>query len=126
MPNEVRSMKQMLSLMMLGVLMATPAWAQFETGSVVGSLRDKTGGAIAGAKVTLTNAELGVSVEQKAGKDGGYEFFTVKPGRYVVTADQSGFALALAHQVTVQVGARQRVDLTMEVGQVSEKVEVKA
>ncbi len=114
------------SLILLLLLIAAPARAQFETASVVGVVHDKTGGALAGAKVTLTNSDTGVSVEQRTGKDGGYEFFTVKPGIYVVTAEQQGFAVALVDRVVVQVGARQRVDLTMEVGQVSEKVEVTA
>ena len=54
------------------------------------------------------------------------EFPAVKPGIYVVTAEKTGFALALVDNVQVQVGARLRVDLQMPVGQVTEKVEVTA
>ncbi len=53
-------------------------------------------------------------------------FFTVKPGTYVITAEKSGFSIALVDNVQVTVGARQRVDLSMAVGQLSEKVEVSA
>jgi hypothetical protein len=112
--------------LILLLAIVSPARAQFETASVVGVVHDKTGGVLAGAKVTLTNSDTGVSVEQRTGKDGGYEFFTVKPGTYVVTAEQQGFAVALVDRVVVQVGARQRVDLTMDIGQVTEKVEVTA
>ena len=105
-------MTRLVMLTILLCLMAVPARAQFETASVGGAVRDKSGGAIADAKVTLTNAGTGVSVEQRTGKDGGYEFFTVKPGTYVVTAEQTGFALALVDQLVVQVGARRRLDLT--------------
>lgn len=119
-------MKRVAILTLLFLLCAAPAWAQFETASVVGALRDKTGGAVPGAKVTLTNTGTGVSVDQETNKEGGFEFFTVRPGSYVVTAEKTGFALALVDNITVQVGARQRVDVTMAVGAVTERVEVKA
>ena len=119
-------MRRVVLLIVLLLIFSTPAWAQFETASVVGSLRDKTGGAVAGATVTLTNAGTGVSVEQLSDKEGNFEFFTVKPGGYVVTAEKAGFSLALLDNINVQVGARQRVNLTMQVGSISEKVEVKA
>ena len=61
-----------------------------------------------------------------SGDNGSFEFPAVRPGRYVVTAEKTGFALAMVENVVVQVGARLRVDLQMPVGQVSEKVEVKA
>src|SRR6185503_9055821 len=50
----------------------------------------------------------------------------VKPGLYVVTAEKTGFALAIVDNVQIEVGARRRVDLQMAVGQVTEKVEVTA
>ncbi len=50
----------------------------------------------------------------------------MRPGIYLVTAEKSGFALALVENVVVQVGARLRVDLQMPIGQVTEKVEVTA
>ena len=119
-------MRRVLVLLVLLLAMGAPAWAQFETASVTGVLRDKTGAVVPGAKVTLTNAGTGVSLEQESNKDGAFAFFTVRPGTYVVTAEKSGFSLALVDNVAVQVGARQRVDVTMAVGQVSERVEVKA
>ncbi|HYE88217.1 MAG TPA: TonB-dependent receptor, partial [Vicinamibacterales bacterium] len=58
--------------------------------------------------------------------NGNYEFFTVRIGTYVVTAEKAGFSIALVDNVQVTVGARQRVDLSMSVGQLTEKVEVSA
>src|SRR5205814_9990613 len=58
--------------------------------------------------------------------EGNYEFFTVRPGIYLVTAEQRGFAMALVDNVQVQVAARMRVDLQMAVGQITERVEVTA
>jgi hypothetical protein len=109
-----------------GVLLLTAATAsaQFDTATVVGTVRDVSDSVIPGAKVTLTATETGISTERVAAADGNYEFPAVKPGTYVVTAEKSGFAVAIVDQVQVQVGARLRVDLRLSVGQVSEKVEV--
>ena len=112
----------------VGVLLLTAASAsaQFDTATVVGTVRDASESVIPGAKVTLTAIETGISTVRVSADDGNYEFPAVKPGTYVVTAEKTGFAVALVDQVQVQVGARLRVDLKMPVGQVSEKVEVKA
>jgi hypothetical protein len=108
------------------LLMATPTYAQFETASIVGTVRDTTGAVVPGATVTLTSTATGVSMTKTSDAQGGYEFFTVKAGTYVVTAEKSGFAVALVDNVQAQVAARLRVDLQMTVGQVAEKVEVTA
>jgi hypothetical protein len=105
---------------------ATPALAQFDSATVVGTVRDTSGAVVPGAKVTLTNAGTGISVVKQAAADGNYEFAAVRPGTYLVTAEQAGFAMAMADNVQIEVGARRRVDLQMPVGQVTEKVEVTA
>ncbi|HET6318065.1 MAG TPA: TonB-dependent receptor, partial [Chloroflexota bacterium] len=58
--------------------------------------------------------------------NGNYEFFTVPIGVYKVTAELTGFTTAVADEVKVSIGARQRVDLTLTPGQVSEAVDVTA
>ena len=102
------------------------ARAQFDSATVLGTVRDASSAVVPAAKVTLTGVETGISVVRTSGDNGGFEFPAVKPGTYVVTAEKSGFALALVDNVLVQVGARLRVDLQMPIGQVSEKVEVSA
>src|SRR3954451_19584346 len=102
------------------------AAAQFETASVVGTVKDASGATVPEAKVTLTNTENGVSVIRNTSSDGNYEFANVRPGTYIVTAEKAGFSIALMDNVPVQVAARMRVDLSLAVGQLSEKVEVTA
>src|SRR5262249_39704234 len=114
------------SLLLLSLLGAVPAFAQFDSASVVGTVRDTSGAVVPGAKVTLTNTETGISIVKTSTGDGNYEFTAVKPGAYVVTAEKTGFSIALVDNVHVQVAARLRVDLQMAVGQVTEKVEVTA
>src|SRR6266850_6672312 len=105
---------------------AARASAQFDTASVVGTVRDSSGAVVPGATVTLTNTATAVSVTRTTNPEGSYEFVTVRPGLYVVTAEKQGFALALVDNVEVQVAARLRVDLQMAVGQLTEKVVVTA
>jgi hypothetical protein len=108
------------------LLCASPAFAQFDTASVVGTVRDATGAVVPDAKVTLTNTATGVSATRASNGEGLYEFVTVRPGIYVLTAEKEGFSIALVDNVEVQVAGRLRYDLQMSVGQVSEKVEVTA
>src|SRR3954466_15806688 len=102
------------------------AAAQFETASVVGTVKDASGATVPEAKVTLTNTETGVSVIRNTSSDGNYEFANVRPGTYIITAEKPGFSIALMDNVPVQVAARMRVDLSLAVGQLSEKVQVTA
>jgi hypothetical protein len=112
---------------LVGLLAAAlPARAQFETANVLGSVKDKTGAVVPGATVTLLNRETGLAQSKLTDAQGNYEFFTVRIGTYKVTAELSGFAPAAADQVRVTVGSRQRVDLTLTPGQVSEAVDVTA
>src|SRR5215470_16870896 len=117
---------RLMILAFLWLLTASAAWAQFETASVVGTIRDSSGAVVPGATVTLTGIETGVSASRTTNDSGLYEFVTVKAGLYVVTAEKEGFSSALVDNLQVQVGARQRVDLSLEVGRVSERIQVTA
>jgi hypothetical protein len=62
------------------LLVVPPAFAQFETASVLGTVRDPSGAVVAGAAVTLTNRDTGISVNATTDANGNYEFFTVRVG----------------------------------------------
>jgi hypothetical protein len=113
----------LLALLSVGIPRAS---AQFETASVVGTVRDASGAVVPDAKVTLTSTATGVALTRTTTGDGSYEFVTVKSGIYIVTAEKAGFSLALVDNVEVQVAARLRVDMQMAIGQLSEKVVVTA
>ena len=117
-----------VAIVCASVLLLSPsvALAQFDTATVVGTVRDASNAVVPEAKVTLTSTGTGISVVRTSADNGGFEFPAVRPGIYIVTAEKSGFASALVENVQVQVGARLRVDLQMPVGQLTEKVEVKA
>src|SRR5262245_889818 len=105
-------------------LCAVTAFAQFDTAEVLGTVRDHTGGVIVQATVTLTNENTGVTVRTTSDSVGNYNFFNVKAGNYTITMEQAGFSTFSSSRITVNVGARQRIDATMEVGVVSETVQV--
>ncbi|MGQ0734737.1 MAG: carboxypeptidase regulatory-like domain-containing protein [Acidobacteriota bacterium] len=119
-------MNRLIVAMVLVLGLSAPARAQFETATVVGTVRDSSGAVVPDAKVTLTGVRTGVSSERTSDANGNFEFFTVRIGTYLVTAEKAGFSIALVDNVQVTVGARQRVDLTMAVGQLTEKIEVSA
>ncbi len=110
--------------LLLTGLMAAPASAQFDTASVVGTVKDNTGAVVPGATVTLSNLDTGIAATRVSDENGNFEFMTVRIGRYKVTAELQGFSTALADNIPVAVGARQRVDLQLKAGNITETVEV--
>ncbi len=100
--------------------------AQFEAGAVLGTVKDRSDAVVSGVKVRLTNLATNISAERETDDNGNYEFVNVKPGRYKVVAEKAGFAPAVAENVLLNVNARQRVDLQLVVGQITESVNVTA
>ncbi|HXG53892.1 MAG TPA: carboxypeptidase-like regulatory domain-containing protein, partial [Vicinamibacterales bacterium] len=112
----------MLFALLLGS--ARPASAQFDSATVLGTVRDNTGGVVPGATVTLTGLDTGIAATKVTDENGNFEFVTVRIGRYKITAELTGFSTALADNVQVTVGARQRVELQLAPGSMQETVEV--
>jgi hypothetical protein len=108
---------------MLGV---TGMNAQFDSANVLGTVRDSSGAVIVGANVTLTNLDTGISAQTVTNETGDYSFASVRVGRYKLTAEKAGFAVATADDVTADVSARRRVDFQLEPARRSESVEVTA
>jgi hypothetical protein len=98
--------------------------AQFDTAEVLGTVKDPSGGGVPKATVALLNQSTGVEAKTTSDSDGNYDFFNVKVGRYTVTVEANGFSKASANDIEVAVGARQRVDLSLQVGNISQSVDV--
>src|SRR5215472_13685738 len=98
--------------------------AQFETAEVLGTVRDNSGSVVPKAKVTLLQQDTGIESKTTTDENGNYDFFNVKVGRYTVTVEATGFTKFATTDVVVNVNARQRVDVTLQVGAVTETVEV--
>src|SRR5215472_2018105 len=98
------------------VFPSLPLYAQYENGSVLGTIRDASGAAVSGANVTVTNTATGVSTDTKTSGSGDYDIPQLRVGVYSVSATAPGFSRAMAQNITVSVGNRQRIDLTLKVG----------
>jgi hypothetical protein len=107
-------------------LVAQPALvlAQFESGTVLGTIRDASGGTVPNASVTLENVKTGVSFQTKTDDSGNYQFVNERLGTYRLRVEAQGFQTSTASDFEVSVNARQRVDLTLQVGATSQNVTV--
>jgi hypothetical protein len=102
------------------------AWAQSTLGVVLGTVTDSSGAVIKGARVKLTNLGENTARESVCDDQGGYEFQNVKPGRYSVTVTQSGFRSHTATEFPVLARQTVRVDAALQVGDVTQTLEVSA
>jgi hypothetical protein len=119
------SSRKWLHLLSAGlILISAPVFAQFESGTVLGTIRDQTGASVGNCAVTLENVRTGVTARTTTNAQGDYQFVNVRPGAYRVRAEASGFQTAVTEEFEVRTDARQRVDVSLQVGQVSESVMV--
>ncbi|WP_157178411.1 TonB-dependent receptor [Terriglobus roseus] len=98
--------------------------AQFDSGSVLGYVRDAAGASIPSATVTLTNVETGVTQQLTSDKEGKFEFSSIRIGDYRITAEAGGFSKSDSGVFSLSVNARQRVDLGLKNGSANETVTV--
>ncbi len=115
-----------LMMALLLLLPALSAYGQFESASVLGYARDSSGAAVANSTVTLTNTSTGISQTATTDNEGRYEFPSVTIGQYQVKVQAGGFERTQTQVFTVTTNARQRVDIALKPGSVSETVTVSA
>ena len=108
----------------LGAMFASSLFAQFDSAEVLGTVKDPSGAGVPKASVTLLSQGTGIEAKSVTDDNGGYDFFNVKVGRYTVTVEANGFQKTATTDVDVAVGARQRVDLSLQVGNTSQSVQV--
>src|SRR5215472_5470149 len=113
-------------LLLLGLIWPRPAQCQVDAGSVSGVIRDPSGAAIVGAKVTLTNEDTGIVQMTVSTSSGDYTFAPVKIGRYAVSAEYGGFQTVRQNNVTVDVQQKVAVDITLPPGTSKETIVVDA
>jgi hypothetical protein len=109
------------------VFMAMISWpvvAQKDTGSVVGTVQDPSGAVLANAQVAVKDVDRGAVFATKTNASGEYVASPLKLGRYTVTVRHPGFKKAVSQPVTIDVQQRAVVNVTLQIGQASESVEV--
>jgi Carboxypeptidase regulatory-like domain/TonB dependent receptor len=95
-------------------------------GSVYGSVKDRAGAVVAGASVTVVNAETGVQDTVTTNSAGDYSFPTLPVGQYDIEFRNTGFKVFRQTGLTLDVNSRIRIDATLDVGNVTEQVDVTA
>ncbi|MFZ0760730.1 MAG: carboxypeptidase regulatory-like domain-containing protein [Candidatus Sulfotelmatobacter sp.] len=100
-----------------------PAFAQVN-GVITGTVRDNTGAVIAGAAVSVSNADKGIQRTTTTNTDGAYLVAGLGAGNYDVTITAAGFEKYQAKAVVLRVGEKIRVDAALVVGKVSSEVVV--
>src|SRR5437764_11588234 len=95
-------------------------------GSIVGNVNDASGAALVSATVTLTNIATGDRRTVVTASDGSYRFVNLVPGSYRIEIEQTGFKRYARSPIDVSVESQVRADIAMQVGDVTQSVEVQA
>jgi hypothetical protein len=98
--------------------------AQVERASIIGTVNDPSGAAIVGAQVDVTNEATNTTVRLVTDNAGTYTAVNLIPGSYTITASQSGFTKRVFRNFELQVSQNARLDITLDVGNVEQTVEV--
>src|SRR5262245_13753191 len=114
-----------LSALGVGIFVAAAGLAQFEAGSVVGTVKDPSGLPMANAAVETRSIATNVTRKTVTSSTGDFDFGALQPGRYALTAKQPGFK-ETTREFELAVGQRAEMNITMEVGASSQSVTVAA
>jgi hypothetical protein len=125
MPVSLHSRLTFAALLLLAaVCFAPPLMAQKDAGTIVGLVRDPTGAVVAGAKVTVEDVDRGVQMTLSTSGEGEYVASPLHVGRYKVTVEKAGFKKAISEVVDLNVQDRVAINVTLQVGQISEEMVV--
>src|SRR5690349_6007432 len=95
-------------------------------GSVAGSVKDTSGAMMAGVKLTLVNSATNAQLVTRSNANGEFQFLQLAPSTYSLAAENPGFRKTEITSVLVQVDQVTHVDIVLEVGNVTESVQVEA
>ena len=107
--------------LLLGCLQS---FAQGSAGRILGSVTDQSGGAVAGATVTILDTQRNITRALMSDSTGQYNAPNLLPGSYTVSAAFQGFRTAERAGITLEVNQELRVDLTLQPGEQTQKVTV--
>ena len=105
---------------------AAPAAAQVDTGTILGTVKDQSGGVLPGATVTITHEGQGFTLSAVTREDGTFIFTPVRTGAYTVRVEFPGFRKTEQRSIGVSIQQNATVDFTLEPGNLTEDVVVTA
>src|SRR6266446_308509 len=119
-----RKAMQLLGGAMGVLLLCLPLFSQGSSGRILGTVTDQSGGVVAGATVTITDTERGVTKTLVTNEPGEYNAPTLNPGTYKVRVEAKGFKTVERQNVVLEVGREVRVDVSLQPGAVAETMTI--
>src|SRR5260370_26848515 len=124
--SKGESMKIRLALCFVALLMAATLFGQTFYGSIIGSVTDASSSGVPQATVTLTNLGTAERRSMVTSASGGYDFVNLVPGQYKIDVEKAGFRRFARDPIAVEVQSVVRIDVTLQVGDINQLVEVTA
>ena len=122
----MRGLRQISVLFLLGAVSAGIAFSQAVNGTIVGTVTDASGAAVANAKVTLTETYTKIVRTKLSNESGAYSFPELPQGTYEVAVEMVGFKKEVRGGVILEANTSPRVDMKLEPGALEQTVEVVA
>jgi hypothetical protein len=117
--------KRRIAFLALLAASVCPLSAQRDAASLEGLVVDTSGAVVPNAQILAVNSATNLTYRARSDQSGAWAISPVRIGTYTLTISAQGFKQAVVGPITLDVQQRQRADVTLQVGQVSEKVEVK-
>lgn len=119
--------KHRISLLIFSLFVFTSSiFAQDFRGSIAGRVNEASGAAVANAQITVTNMATNSSTSTTSNEFGEYQALYLIPGNYILTVEAKGFKKSIRQNIEVRVGDKLQLDVALEVGEVTETVNVTA
>jgi len=122
----VRIASGLIACLMAMVSLAGLSYAQLSSGSILGTITDGTGAVIPGVTIKISNPDIGLSREVLSNESGNYRVDQLPIGAYNIEVELTGFKKEVRSGVRINIDQRARLDFTLQPGNVSEVVEVRA
>jgi hypothetical protein len=110
----------------VSVLISAPASAQVDTGTILGTVKDQSGGVLPGATVTITHEGQAFTLSAVTREDGSYVFTPIRTGTYAIDVEFQGFKKGVRRGITVGIQQQAVVDFSLQPGGVAEELVVTA
>src|SRR6201998_1143475 len=117
-------MRKTIGVVVFLISVAVVGFAQVDTGSLVGTVKDASGALLPNVTVTATNTDTGIATGTKTEQNGDYVITPLHIGRYSVSVEATGFHREIRKDIVLDVQQTIRLDFSLKVGAVSETMEV--
>ncbi len=117
-------MRKTIGVVVFLISVAVVGFAQVDTGSLVGTVKDASGALLPGVTVTATNTDTGIATAKKTEQNGDFVITPLHIGRYSVSVEATGFQREVRKDIVLDVQQTIKLDFSLKVGSVSETMEI--